>query len=144
MRNSTMATSPTMEPSVAAAITPPLDAGKQATRQQGPTVGSSGFCCVRGSLHTGDHLQVDGAAVRAGGVAGPAGVLPRHAFSEVAQSQGAVPLVCKVPPHQSANSYPQKSQRCAKTPQGVVFMSKDQRHVSVCIKHDTVEAVLSS
>lgn len=76
MRNSTMATSPTMEPSVAAAITPPLDAGKQATRQCPPAVGAVGFCGVRGCLHTGDHLQVNGAAVRAGGVASPAGVLP--------------------------------------------------------------------
>lgn len=31
MRTSTMATSPTMEPSVAAAITPLLEAGKQTT-----------------------------------------------------------------------------------------------------------------
>lgn len=106
MRNSTMATSPTIEPSVAAAITPPLDAGKQATLQYLPTVGTIGFCCVHGCLHTGDHLQVNGAAVRAGGVACPAGVLPRHAFREVAQSEGAVSLVCKLPPHDSANSYP--------------------------------------
>lgn len=99
-----MATSPTIEPSVAAAITPPLDAGKQTTRHYLPTVGTIGLCCARGCLHTGDHLQVNGAAVRAGGVAGPAGVLPRHAFSEVAQSEGAVALVWKLPPHDSANS----------------------------------------
>lgn len=101
-----MATSPTMEPSVAAAITPPLDAGKQTTLQHLPTLATTGSCCVRGCLHTGDHLQVNGAAVRAGGVACPAGVLPRHAFGQVAQSQGALSLVCKLPPHDSANSSP--------------------------------------
>lgn len=44
---------------------------------------------------TGDNLQVNGAAVGAGGVAGSAYVLPRHAFSEVAQPQGAVSLICE-------------------------------------------------
>lgn len=56
------------------------------------------------ALRTGDHLQVNGAAVRAGGVAGPADVLPRHAFGEVAQSEGAVSLICKLPPRINANT----------------------------------------
>lgn len=45
-------------------------------------------------LRTGDDLQVNGAAVRAGRVAGSADVLPRHALGEVAQPQGAVSLIC--------------------------------------------------
>lgn len=45
-------------------------------------------------LRTGDDLQVNGAAVRAGRVAGSADVLPRHAFGEVAQPEGAVSLIC--------------------------------------------------
>lgn len=57
-----------------------------------------------GAPRTGDHLQVNGAAVRAGGVAGPADVLARHAFGEVAQPEGAVSLICKLPPHINAQS----------------------------------------
>lgn len=71
-----MATSPTMEPSVAAAITPPLEAGERTTLHHTSVMSSHrGWLCVA-VLRTGDDLQVNGAAVRAGGVAGPADVLP--------------------------------------------------------------------
>lgn len=72
-----MATSPTMDPSVAAAIIPALEAGKQMTDQCSDTqclvCGVVGILC---SVRTGDNLQVNGAAVGARRVDGSADVFP--------------------------------------------------------------------
>lgn len=97
-----MATSPKTDPSVAPTIMPALEAGKQITDGIYTLFTDWRLCYVKKNtllsfycVHTGDNLQVNGAAVRAGSVAGSAHVLPWHAFSEVIQPEGAMSLVCK-------------------------------------------------
>lgn len=102
-----MATSPTSDPSVAAATMPALEAGKPDTHSAFTHTGHHSYLkplkhtgLWKESFHgarTGDDFQVNGAAVRAGGVARSADVLPWHAFSEVTQPEGALSLVCKQP-----------------------------------------------
>ena len=57
-----------------------------------PYVWRNKLWSVKG-LRTADDVQADGAAGGARRVAGPAHVLPRHPLGQVAEPQGALPLV---------------------------------------------------